>query len=676
MSKKDKAPVAPDNNEVDMERIKEMMGPLPDEGAPEVNSKKSKKRESKKQDATLASAAAEANEAIKAMSPDLGNAKIEKIADEEVLDAAGKPITAVDEPTDLEEDNYLDAISESGDDPVTEKAVDDIVAHEGDTVLEAEDEKLKAESEPEKPVKKGRFKAWIAAIWAKPAGKWGIIGGFVAILLAIALIPYSRYFILNSVGVRSTVSVTVKDNGTQLPLKNVQVTAAGVTAQTDDKGVAKLEHVKLGSATLIIEKRAFAVIKKPITIGWGSNPLGDFQISAIGTQYSFLVTDFLSGKPIEGAQASSGEGNALSDKEGKITLTLDVAGKSDSDQISVQISAENYRTDTVTIATSNKEAQAVKMVPDHKHVFISKRSGKYDVYTIDVDGKNEKRLVAGTGVERDDIALLTNKAGTLAALVATRENAKNSDGYLLSTLYSIDVSDGELTKIDQSEQIQLLGWSDEGRLGYIKIASGASAANPKRQRLMSFNGKDGSTKELASANYFNDEIMVGNKVYYAPSSDLGGKAGFFVIGLDGSGLTTIYDKIIWNIYRTAYDSFSLDAAGTWLTHKIGSGGTTAGSPATLSRMYVDSPDGKTSLWADERDGKGVLLTYDKAAAADKTLLTRSGLKNPVYWLSNTTLVFRVSDGKEIADYVYNTAGGEAKKIVDVTDAKTVQQWYY
>ncbi len=102
-----------------------------------------------------------------------------------------------------------------------------------------------------------------------------------------------------------------------------------------------------------------------------------------------------------------------------------------------------------------------------------------------------------------------------------------------------------------------------------------------------------------------------------------------------------------------------------------------GAPANLNgRVYVDSPDKKHSLWVEQRDGKGVLLAYDVNAKSDKTLQTKSGINNPVRWLNEQTVIFRVHTDQETADYVMNINGGEPKKIKDVTNTLGIDKWYY
>ncbi len=83
-----------------------------------------------------------------------------------------------------------------------------------------------------------------------------------------------------------------------------------------------------------------------------------------------------------------------------------------------------------------------------------------------------------------------------------------------------------------------------------------------------------------------------------------------------------------------------------------------------------------ALWVDQRDGKGVLLAYNTETKEDTALLTLGGLKQPVRWLNETTVMYRVKTEQESADYVLSTLGGEPRKIQDVTDTNTVDRWFY
>lgn len=600
----------------------------------------------------------------------------EEPADSSEVSEASEPTNEADKPASV------DPADKIASDPVIDKAVDEIRASDSDKLLDAEDEERERENQPaQKDKAETPIGVFLRKVWANPASRWGVIIGSFLLLCALAVIPNSRYFILNTAQVRASLEVTVIDNTTLQPLKNVTVRAAGAEAQTNSDGFAKLEKIKLGRTELSIEKRAFSPITRTLTIGWGSNKQGEQRVIAVGTQYTLYVRDFMSGKAIERAEAASGDGNASSDNEGKIILTLDTADQEDYSQLNIKISADGFRTETVNITVNNREAQSVDLVPARKHVFVTKRSGKYEVYSINVDGKNEERVVSGMGNERDDLALVPHPTKNLFAYVATRENTRNSSGYLLSTVYVVDMDNGnDIVKIDQSEQVQVLGWSEDDRLIYAKIAAGASGTDPKRHRIVSFNSNDYSdTKEIASANSFNEVLMAGNRVYFAPSNIFNeAESAVYMTKSDGSDKQKILDKEAFALVRVGHDRLAINADNTWYDYNLGSPQAGSGQ-APSSRngwLFTDSPNKQFSLWVDSRDGKGVLLNRNLSTGDDSLLVERGGLRLPVYWLRDNYIIYRVADGRETADYVLNLDGGEPRKITDVTDSAGLSRWYY
>jgi hypothetical protein len=497
-------------------------------------------------------------------------------------------------------------------------------------------------------------------------------------LVAVAVFPSSRYLILNTAGVRSSASVRVIDQGTQQPLKNVNVTIQGQTAVTNDEGTAVLGKLKMGKTDVIVERAAFAPTAKAYTLGWGSNPLGDFSLTPVGLRYTIHAKDFLSDQPVEKAEAVSGAFSAFANEQGEIVLTVDT--KEDQD-VEIDVRAEGYRTEQVVAKASDKDPKDVKMVPARKHLFVSKRSGKLDVYKIDADGKNQELLLPGSGTEREDMVLAGHPDRDTAALITTREGMRNDDGYLLSTLYIIDVNSGEKVSLGRSERFQIIGWIGD-RLVYAKIIAGASGENPKRQRILSYDFVNDQLTEIAASNYFNDVLVAKDKIYYAPSDayQKGVNVGLFMVDADGGNRQVLIENETWNLFRTAYDELTIAVGKAWYKYQLG--GTEApvaqsGAPANpKSRVYVDRGDGAQSLWVDERDGKGVLLAFDTNSNEDKNLAAQSGLNNPARWLNNSTVVYRVSNGQETADYVVSLDGGAPKKLTDVTNTAGVDKWYY
>lgn len=560
-------------------------------------------------------------------------------------------------------------------DPGTNKAVDEIVAAESDELLDKQTrpDSTSAPRSPHRNPLKRFFSAW----WhSKPARNLTIL----ALLLgaaAAAIVPSSRYFLLNSAGVRSSASVTVLDQTTSQPLKNVEFSIDGKSSRTDSEGQVKLSDLRLGPSTLKITKPAFAEVSQPVTVGWGSNPLGEFHLKAVGIQYKLVVTDFLSKKAPPKAEATSGEASAIANGKGEIVLTVP---KTENDRVEVKISADNYRTETLNLPIGQKDPVAVELVPGRKHAFISKRSGTFDVYKTDADGKNEEMVLAGTGREKvDTMALSPHPSKNVAALVSTRENMRNGDGFLLSTLTLLDLSDNTAVKVAQSERIQLVDWIGD-KLVYVKIKEGASAASVDRHSLTSYDLDSDTEKELASTNYFNDVLSANGAVYYSPAAyNVNGSVGLFKINADGNNKKTVYDQEVWNMFRTSYDRLSVSMGQEWFELDLGDDSLdrTSGPPAVQkTRVYINGPENKKSLWAEDRDGKGTLISYDQETKEDAVIRSQSGLKNPLHWLTDKHIIYRVNNNQETADYIFNTEGGEPRKIRDVTDTAGIDRWYY
>jgi hypothetical protein len=482
--------------------------------------------------------------------------------------------------------------------------------------------------------------------------------------------------------VRATASVTVLDNTTNLPLKNVSVAVGGSTAKTNDDGVVRLQDLKLGNQEVTVKQLGFAAVNKKVTLGLGSNPLGEIGLKAVGTQFRFKVTNYVSDKPVGSAEATSGEANAQANDKGEIVLTV---GKLDSAKLDIYIAASGYRTEKVSLDTQTTAATSVVMVSKRHEVYVSKQSGKYDVYKADVDGKNKQLLLAGTGIERSQISLVPHTTDEMAALVSSRDNKRNQDGYLLDTLTLINVDTGSTLSLDQSERVQIVDWTGD-KLVYVKVKAGTSAGNAERYQLMSYDYKTTTRLQLATANNFADILSAKGVLYYATANYYTtGQSQFARINPDGTGKQMLLNAQVWNIIRSNYGDLYLAGAyegnsQSWYSYHIGDSSAKklgqAPADANTSRFYLDGTDGKRALWTEVRDGKGVLLTYDDSTKKDSVLATQSGLTSPLRWLDNRTVIYHIVTPQETAAYVLSLDGGTAHKISDVTNVAGLGQWNY
>jgi hypothetical protein len=582
--------------------------------------------------------------------------------------AEAESADANNEPTISEDDMQkpIGNLNEEFEDNKTEEAVDEITKEESDKLLDAEDAKLEKAFDNKKPSFGQRLKGFFSAWWENKIARYITLSVILAGLIGLAVWPTSRYFVLNTAGVRSSTSLTVIDASTDLPLKNVSVTLGALHTKSNENGEVRFSRVKLGPNDLTIDRVAFATIHKKVTIGWGSNPLGEMQLTATGAQYAFNVRDYLSGQPLA-AEATSGEASAIADKKGKIVLTVD---NPETDTISVTIATDGYRKEKLDFAANTKAVTNIMMVPDKPIVYVSKQSGKYDLYKMDVDGKNKAMILAGTGRERSSMSVAVSPDGTQAVLVSSRGTQRDANRYLLDTLTLVDLKTNEAKTVDDAQNIRLIDWVGK-RLVYSASYAAPSAATGNRQRIIAYNTDQNTRAPLASSDYFNGVLSKNNYIYYAvASSDPNQASGLYRIKVDGTGKQTVLNKQVWSLVRTEAQQLSIETPEGWYDYRLGDITAEKGdAPADMytSRQYVELPNTNRSLWIENRDGKGTLLVHDEKSSKDTVVVSASGVTAPMRWLNGSTVTYRVANGNETAEYAKSLNGGEAKKLADVTN---------
>jgi hypothetical protein len=590
----------------------------------------------------------------------------------EVAQSETPAVEPVAEPPVASEPDEPDALPEESneepkplpqtEDKATDTAVDDIMHNDADAALpEQPDEDAVVMKSSFRERLKNMWLSW----WSNPWKRYGTIAVLVILLAVIAFVAPVRAMVLNTVGVRSSIMVHVYDGATNLPLENAVVQVDSKSAKTDANGQVKITGIHLGKRTVTISKLAFAATTKQVALGVRIIDLGEVTLKPVGTQLTFVFTDYLSGKPITDVTLTSGESTARSDKKGKAIITLQPGSTKDS---KITASKDTYRTDELSTPSDITATTNHKLVPATPAVFVSKESGKHDVYKMYLDGKNRSVLLAGTGLETQAIATLPSPSGEMVAVVSTRDERRDNGGYLLTALNVIDVATGSRTNIEYAEQITLLGW-DGNTLVYQQTVAGTSAANSSRQKIIAYDTNSSKRFQLANANYFAGTQLIGSTLYYTVSAtDPGSSSSFARVKTDSSSKSVIYTGTVWSLLRTGYDTMKLQTKDKWYEYTVSTAKLASSTPSTdyASRFYVDNPEGKTSVWVDVRDINGVLIARNLSTAKEKELTTQKSMQAPLYWLNNSTVVYRVSGSDEVADYAINVDGGKAHKIADVS----------
>lgn len=562
-------------------------------------------------------------------------------------------------------------------DETTERLVDSIVVRESDELLSRHShDPIRGATVMQPLPRRGGLRRFSSAWWHNGWARWGTGLALLAVVIAFGALPTSRYYALNTAGVRSKVTLSITDQSTLQPLKNVTVQIGDRHARTNQDGLVKLSEVQLGPQPLTISQAGFATITRTITLGLGSNPLGDFALQPVGKQFRFKLVDYLSGKPVKSAEISRGDSNAQADKNGQVVLTID---QNDTAADKAIISGDGYRLQSIGLEAGQKQSRTIVMVPAAKEVFMSKQSGKYDLYKMDIDGRNKQVLLAASGYEDTDITVAMSDDGKEAAVVSKRDNTFNQDGYRLQTLTLVSIDKGTILTLDHSEQIRIVDWADN-RLVYVKVKAGTSAGNPERYQMVSYDYQTIARNQLASANYFNDIVAGRGTIYYAASNNFqGGVSQFASIKADGSDKKVLLDKTdVWNISRTSADSLNLSALQATYAYKFGDDTvrklSDSAAPPSDTRFYLDASDGRQALWTDSRDGKGFLLVYSAASGKDTTITSQTGLTYPIRRLDARTILYRVVTPTETADYAVSLDGGAPRKVTDLTNATGLGAW--
>ncbi|MDQ5958662.1 MAG: hypothetical protein QG562_481 [Patescibacteria group bacterium] len=602
--------------------------------------------------------------------------QVEQFMDDPIVNKSGQIeiddngiLSKPEDPTVKEDSNNIKV---SQDDKETDKIVEDIIKDESDIVIKAHDEKVAQFSAP--PKKPKGLKRFFGAWWHNKLARWLTILVVVGGLAAVFIIPTTRYFILNKIGVRSSMTVQVIDAKSGRPVKNVETTVQGQKVLTNEQGNASFNNLLLGTTDMLLAKRSFATETIPVTVGWGSNPFGSpFEITPTGTKFRFTVQDWLTGSPLAKATVSDGESEAVTNEKGEAELTIE---PTDNDIVAT-VSADMYLSKSVTIPANSEESQQVQLVPSKKDIFLSNRSGKISVYSRYIDNTEELVLLAGTGNEQDSTQLLAHPSKDIAILSSSRDGKRDSKGAILSALYLIDANSKQVEQISDSSSnnIRIVGWVGDS-IVYV-LGNGATVDNPTdQQKLVAFNSATGQVKELAKSAYFGDVKIADNNVYYVTSAldQAQTGAGLSVIAIDGSRQKVLIDKPIWSVNRINQSQLIVNAQeDKWYQVNIPNNDVKnleGRPPLVKDYQFITNPYAQNMVYVDVRDGKGTILlndvsTQDKPA---QEIVRQSGLQTmPLRWITPTVILYSVNTPQESANYVVDTQVKKSLKVGDVTN---------
>lgn len=489
----------------------------------------------------------------------------------------------------------------------------------------------------------------------------------VAFVLLLLTVPVTRWTVLNSIGIRGNLQVTVLSNQTKKPVTNVVIRLQdGTQSTTNSSGVAEFRDVRLGKQAIVMQKSGYADLTQQISVGLGTTQ----QISeakVIGIKLDVDVKNWLTNAPIEGADVSYKNETSQSDKTGRATI---IVPPSDQKTVDIQIVAPGYITKTIKaeLAVENRE---VTLVSAQKNYFISKRDGKFDLFSGNLDGTNQNKIIEATGKEAGDLLQFSiNRTNKQAVLVANREG-KTINGRFVAGVYLVDLEKSTLKKIDEGSDIKLLSWSGEN-IAYTKSISNLSYNDPRFSVLQLLNIQSQKLLTLAEANYFAVATVAQTKVFYVPTDPYQTVTDSSLASYDiGSRAKKTYlaEKQIRYAGRSSYQTLELlDSNNQSYELQISSGTTKVIDRKNITNLdFQTSPNSERVIWQEVRDGQGTLLLKTVRSNDEKIVIKAGGLTNPIRFVTDDLAVVRIVTSQETADYALSLSSGKMAKIVDVSN---------
>lgn len=483
---------------------------------------------------------------------------------------------------------------------------------------------------------------------------------FTAVALLISAL-LSLVLYLNLFG-KATVEVIVADQTTLQPIEGAKVTLENNSQETDGDGKTIFKNVRTGKKEITVAKQAYATLSLEEKILSGYNKLEPITIEGNGIALVVTVKNKVGQLPVVGAQVVIGQNQSFSDNNGKAIVNIPHIG---APTVTAQVTKRGFIAYTGKLnVESGSVPQLVTLVPAGKNYFLSNRSGKIDLYESNLDGSEQKVILAATGSEDTNTAIYISPDNKWIALLSTREGIRDVVGNLAPYLYMINTENNSFSKVATDQIASVIGWAGS-RLVYNSYQD----VNGQREiKTTSLDPVSANQITLATFISYSGSInIVGSNIIYSKPDKTKEEFGLFLASTAGGAKQTILTETVYSIYQTAIDTivFQSQDSNGWHSYNLNSQALTtlSGKPANLKHLrFIASPSKSNFAYVDNRDGKNDLFIKN---AQDQRLTSVGAVSEPVRWIDEKDLIFRVIRPNETADYIISTDGGEPLKIVDV-----------
>jgi hypothetical protein len=518
--------------------------------------------------------------------------------------------------------------------------------------------------------------------------KGKITAALLAVVLVIAIvftIPASRYAVAGLV-IKKDVHVELVDSETDKPVSAADVKLGDETLKTDANGHVVFKNVPVGVKKVAASKNYYQNVESETTVPI----LRDadkvrLEVTATGRQVPVSVTNKISGAALAGVEIFAGDSSATTAENGEAVLVL----PADKQTVQAVFKLAGYNDVNADIAVTEQvdDKNKFALTPNGKVYFLSKRTGKLNVMSSNLDGSDQKVVLEGTGKESQHSTILApSPDGKYLALQAKRDDKDK--------LYLITTADNKLSLIDEGDvAFSLIDWQSDYFI-YVVSALNKQPWEANRSTLKSFNAASGKLTKLDTVSVTGDNqynwsnesyggiVVLADRIVYAKSwahvyfAEMKGKKdAVYSVKATGESKQTLketetldigyYEIRSYKPQQVAIRENTNSGAGKFYIY---AGGRVEDTKELTGDNYYNvpiyhlSPDGKKTFWHEGRDGKFVLFVGDADGNNGKEIM--SSEYRAVGWAGNSYLLVTKASSELLILPVNATSDTKPLKITD------------
>ena len=479
------------------------------------------------------------------------------------------------------------------------------------------------------------------------------------ILVGLSDVKYS----LASSFIKKDIIVEIVDDSTLQPIAGAAVEVAGDKATTDKEGLATLKSVSTGKHTFKITKAGFDTNSQDMVVRFTTARLQPIKIVGNGYELSFVVKNLISGKRVQDAKLTIAGIDATTNAQGESIIRVPF----DNPKASLTTSKDGFKDVTQEVdVVKNAPIKEIALSPTGSAIYVSNKSGKYDVYAADYDGQNERVVLAAKGTEGKTTTLYPSPNGEYAALVASREGVYFGYGNYQDELYLLNVATGDVKKIGTSP----------GQVSWSGDTIVATVVQDNSAQVVAYKAVDGTNKVLLKEVYATG--TADGKVYYSLFNPNEQDYGLYSIKIDGSDKKKVYGQPYTTLFLKSITTLGVVDPDTYLVSSYDfAKGTvekgTENADAIKTVQVTPTKDGKRVIATKQVGDTLQLVSADPNGANEKQLTSGVNVSGGFYITTNGEyIVFYGAVGVDTGVFALSIDGGSTVKIATATVATPVR----